>query len=131
MHAGDLSPLSVLTVPISKNRMKIDISSNQRYRQLSGNFYFIIPLRKESCCETVTFFSETLECGKIKRVAPDLSPGLLLASVKCGGLPHRAVVDSAGHTVITQYVSMMGVLAAAVFIEKETGPEAEVTNDLM
>lgn len=64
-------------------------------------------------------------------MALEQSPGLLLESVKYGQLPHRVVVDSAGHTVITQYVLTMVVLAAAVFIEKETGPEAEVTNDLM
>lgn len=40
-------------------------------------------------------------------------------------------MDSAGHTVITRYVSVMVVLAVAVFIEKEIGLEAEVTNDLM
>lgn len=48
-----------------------------------------------------------------------------------GQLPRRAVVDSAGHTVITRYMLVMAVLAAAVFTEKQIGLEAKVTNDLM
>lgn len=40
-------------------------------------------------------------------------------------------MDSAGHTVITWYVLVMAVLAAAVFTEKQIGLEAKVTNDLM
>lgn len=91
---------------------------------------FFPPPRKESCRETVTFFSETLACGE-KKVGSRTKSRIASRISEMGQLPRRAVVDSAGHTVITRYMLVMAVLAAAVFTEKQIGLEAEVTNDLM
>lgn len=47
-----------------------------------------------------------------KRLAVELSLGMILESMTYGCLLHRVIVDSAGHTVITQDVLMM----VAVFL---------------
>lgn len=119
---------SMLRVPISKKTIKIDTSSNPRYRQWCYIFNFFAPLRKKSYQWNYDMlFRDVKMCvwaGRIDR----LSLGLILESVKYGSLLHRA--DGAD-TRWGDYSDHIGDGGSGVYPEKGAGLEAAATNGLM